>query len=68
MDQNQPAIKYLGAPKDLLLSKNNEGESVPVTLESAIEANVKLIFVYFSMHQCGPCREFTPILAALYHE
>ena len=28
----------------------------------------KLIGIYYSMHDCPPCREFTPLLAALYEE
>ena len=24
--------------------------------------------IYISMHNCAPCREFTPLLAELYHE
>lgn len=24
--------------------------------------------IYFSMHTCPPCREFTPLLSALYEE
>ena len=29
---------------------------------------VKLVFLYFSMHTCPPCREFTPLLVDLYNE
>lgn len=28
----------------------------------------KLVGIYFSMHNCPPCREFTPMLACLYEE
>lgn len=28
----------------------------------------KLLAIYYSMHNCPPCREFTPILSALYEE
>ena len=28
----------------------------------------KLIGLYFSMHNCPPCREFTPVFAELYNE
>ena len=28
----------------------------------------KLIGIYFSMHNCPPCRQFTPVLAELYNE
>lgn len=30
--------------------------------------DAKLIGLYFSMHNCPPCREFTPIFAELYNE
>ena len=28
----------------------------------------KLLAIYYSMHNCPPCREFTPLLASLYEE
>lgn len=28
----------------------------------------KVIALYFSMHSCPPCRQFTPILASLYED
>ena len=31
-------------------------------------ADAKLLFLYFSMHNCPPCREFTPLLVELYNE
>ncbi|CDW74563.1 dc1 domain-containing protein [Stylonychia lemnae] len=30
--------------------------------------DAKVICIYFSMHNCPPCREFTPIFAELYNE
>ena len=30
--------------------------------------NAKLIGIYFSMHNCPPCRQFTPAFAELYKE
>ena len=30
--------------------------------------DVKLVGIYFSMHHCPPCREFTPIFSELYTE
>ena len=30
--------------------------------------NAKLIGIYFSMHNCPPCRQFTPVFAELYNE
>jgi thiol-disulfide isomerase/thioredoxin len=32
------------------------------------ESAPKLIGLYYSMHNCPPCREFTPMLADLYNE
>ena len=32
------------------------------------EPKPKLLMFYFSMHNCPPCREFTPLLAELYSE
>ena len=31
-------------------------------------ADAKIIGIYFSMHNCPPCREFTPVFAELYKE
>lgn len=28
----------------------------------------KLVALYYSMHTCPPCREFTPLLSLLYEE
>ena len=30
--------------------------------------DAKLIGIYFSMHNCPPCRQFTPVFAELYNE
>ena len=32
------------------------------------DSSPKLIGIYYSMHNCPPCREFTPLLASLYEE
>ena len=34
----------------------------------AITGDEKLLLIYFSMHNCPPCREFTPLLVELYNE
>jgi thiol-disulfide isomerase/thioredoxin len=28
----------------------------------------KLLAIYYSMHNCPPCREFTPLLSMIYEE
>ena len=33
-----------------------------------LDESVKVIMLYFSMHDCKPCLEFTPILAEIYTE
>ncbi len=38
-----------------------------VTIEDAFKG-VKFVGIYFSMHNCPPCREFTPIFGSLYEE
>ena len=38
------------------------------TFTDAIFPTVKLIFLYFSKHDCKPCLEFTPVFAELYAE
>ena len=30
--------------------------------------NAKIIAIYFSMHTCPPCRQFTPVFAEIYKE
>ena len=34
----------------------------------SIASETKLLMLYFSMHNCPPCREFTPLLVELYNE
>lgn len=31
-------------------------------------ADAKIVGIYFSMHNCPPCRQFTPVFAELYNE
>ena len=40
------------------------GEATPAD----VLAGAKFVCIYFSMHNCAPCREFTPIFADLYSE
>ena len=66
--ENQAAIKHIGCASDLILVKDQEGKINQAQVKTVIDDDVKLIFAYFSMEHCGPCREFTPILAGLYEE
>jgi len=45
-----------------ILSKNGPVNPVEAT------NGFKLIGIYFSMHNCPPCRTFTPVFAELYNE
>ena len=56
----------MGKESDILLDGGNNGAEVSVA--SALSSDIKLLFIYFSMHNCPPCREFTPLLAELYRE
>ena len=38
----------------------------PKLLNELIPSSVKLVALYISMMQCPPCKEFTPLLNALY--
>ena len=38
------------------------------TFGEALSSETKLIMLYFSMHNCKPCQEFTPLLVELYNE
>ena len=52
--------EFLGS--DPIISKNGD-----VNPQEAL-SGAKFICFYFSMHNCPPCREFTPIFADLYNE
>ena len=58
--------KFLGEPTDTLIVKDSSGNYTDVTVADALLSSVKLIFIYFSMHDCKPCQEFTPLLEDLY--
>ncbi len=45
-----------------ILSKKGPVDPVEATKDA------KLIGIYFSMHNCPPCRMFTPVFAELYNE
>lgn len=45
-----------------ILSKKGEVKPVDALKDA------KIVGIYFSMHNCPPCREFTPLFAELYNE
>ena len=45
--------------------RNKAGEEIPI---GDVIKNVKFVCIYLSMHNCPPCRKFTPLLADLYNE
>ena len=45
-----------------------DGAAVKETSLGEELKDVKLVGIYFSMHNCPPCRKFTPIFAELYRE
>lgn len=49
------------------LFKKNGDKVEETTLKDELK-DVKLVGIYFSMHNCPPCRQFTPIFAELYKE
>jgi nucleoredoxin len=46
----------------------SNGSPAAPTMADVLAKSPKLIGIYYSMHDCPPCREFTPLLAALYEE
>ena len=48
-----------------LISKNDPKS---LTMGEVLAKKPKLIGIYYSMHNCPPCREFTPLLSAIYDE
>jgi nucleoredoxin len=47
--------------------KKNGDDIEEITIADAMK-DVKLVGIYFSMHNCAPCRSFTPKFVALYNE
>ena len=47
--------------------KNVSGEKTTVG-EGSSQKGVKIIMLYYTMHNCPGCREFTPMLVELYRE
>ena len=59
----------LGQPSDMLKEngdQTNGGKAT--TVDAVLQQNAKVMMFYFSMHNCPPCREFTPLLAELYKD
>jgi thiol-disulfide isomerase/thioredoxin len=65
-----PMEKLLGAEEGFSIIKEmkKEGENEMIEVSKAFGADLKLLGLYFSMHNCPPCREFTPLLAEIYKE
>ena len=62
-------LSLLGSSSDILLSDGTKQVGgTPTTVGQVIGGDVKLLMLYFSMHNCPPCREFTPLLVELYNE
>ena len=53
--------------EELFGTANITSKSGPVNPVEAFK-NAKLIGIYFSMHNCPPCRMFTPLFADIYNE
>ena len=50
-----------------VLGDNLKGKGGDVATSSLSGQNIPVL-LYFSAHWCPPCRQFTPVLAALYNE
>ena len=53
--------------EELFGTKDVLSKSGPVNPVEAFKG-AKLVMIYFSMHNCPPCRMFTPLFADLYKE
>ena len=63
------SLELLGGANDVLFSDGTKQTGgTQTTVGSAISSDAKLLLLYFSMHNCPPCREFTPLLVELYNE
>ena len=59
--------KYLGDQNSQIYETTSTGKQL-VSVAEAFSPEIKLIFLYFSKHDCKPCQEFTPVMAHLYEE
>ena len=48
--------------------KDTDPENQTSFGEMIIHEKPKLLAIYYSMHNCPPCREFTPLLSMIYEE
>ena len=48
-------------------SKLNTKSGAQVDVADAFK-DAKVVGIYFSMHNCPPCRQFTPVFAEIYNE
>jgi nucleoredoxin len=53
--------------EDLFGTAELLSKSGPILPSKAFES-AKIVGIYFSMHNCPPCRQFTPVFAELYNE
>lgn len=60
---------YIPLDTKLISKETMENAEARPTFGSILESTKpKLVAVYYSMHDCPPCREFTPVLSVLYDE
>ena len=62
-------LSLLGGDNEVLMTDGmQQAGGKPTTVGQAKIGENKLLALYFSMHNCPPCREFTPLLVELYTE
>ena len=62
-------LSLVGNAGDVLHSDGTKTSGgTPTTVGQALNGEAKILMLYFSMHNCPPCREFTPLLVELYNE
>ena len=63
-------LQLVGASSDQIFkdSSSTPGGVATTVGEALKSSETKLLMLYFSMHNCKPCQEFTPLLVELYEE
>ena len=61
----EPSGMQVYIPLEQSLVRYNGEET---TMGQILSKDVKLVGIYYSMHNCPPCRAFTPLLSAIYEE